>query len=121
MPRAASKSASASLSWPGPFRSTPRPMSPRASSGQDSGRAGEGGRQLLANVQGRVAVRFRVLEPARGKQQNAPVVVAIGQLLAELGAGRRVGRPLLLDVQGRVEVPFRLLEFAEPVTHPANA
>ena len=80
---------------------------------------GEVGRQLLVDAQGLVVVLLRLLEPARRSQQNAPVVVASGQLLAELGSGGEVGRQLLLDTQGLVEVLLRLLEPARVTQHIA--
>ena len=90
---------SASLSRPAWHSRLPRLLWLWASSWRNCGSGGEVGRQLLEEAHGLVVVLLRFLRPARGTQQNAPVVVASGQALAELGPGGEVGRQLLVDAQ----------------------
>src|SRR5258708_24121989 len=71
---------------------------------------GEVGRQLLLDAQGLVVVLLRLLGPARVTQQIAPVVVASGQVLAELGAGEGTRRQLLHQTQWLVVFLLRLPE-----------
>src|SRR5262245_29214906 len=57
-----------------------------------------------------VVVLLRLQEPPHVTQQSAPVVVASGQVLAELESGGEVGRQLLLDALGLVVGLLRVLK-----------
>jgi hypothetical protein len=76
---------------------------------------------LLPKEQAVAVGGFRFLQPARGLEQVAEVVVASGQCLAELGAGGEVGGQSLQEGQSVGVGRLRFLQITETGTYPTDA